>query len=182
MIKKIYIFFSVILLIYMIWPGPSKISDFAALPDSDKSTLEGDTIQIPNVSAYFSDKYREFVVPFYRENYRKNSYFLFPPLAINHPPEYAWIAIKKHTDATYIEELVYPLRDSLYVNGFEPFYPDGSDKFWGSAKFEENGQLWFTKTTLRFYSSNIFIRFMVWLGIVVSILFIYKTGKGVVKI
>lgn len=177
--KKIYIVFSFLLLIYMLWPGPSKISDFKALPNSDKSTLEGDTIQIPNVSAYFSNNFREFVVPFYSANYREKSHFPFPPLKINRPPEYSWTAIKKHTDSTYLEELVYPLRDSLYVNGYEPFYSDGSPKFWGSTKFEVNGHTWFTKTTLRFYPANYLVRIIVWLGIIISICFIYKLGKKI---
>lgn len=182
MIKKIYIAFSVLFLIYMIWPSPSRISDFNALPDSAKSTLEGDTIQIPNVSAYFSDNFRENVVPFYRSNYINKSFFILPPITINHPPEYSWIAIKRHTDSTYIEELVYPLRDSLYVNGFEPFYSDGTEKFWGSTKFEEGGRLWFTKTTLRYYPSNVFIRIIVWAGVVCSICILYKTGKEIIKV
>lgn len=181
MIKKIYIAFSVLFLVYMIWPSPGKVSDFAPLPNSDKSTLEGDTIQIPNVSAYFSDNFRDFAVSFYRDIYQNKTFLFLPPLTINHPPEYSWVAIKRHTDSTYIEELVYPLRDSLYVNGFEPFYSDGSEKFWGSTKFEEGGNLWFTKTTLRYYPSNVFIRLIVWVGVLASIFALYKTSKEVMK-
>lgn len=179
MMKKTYITFSILLLIYMIWPGPNKISDFKPLPNSTKSKLEGDTIQIPNVAGYFSDNFREFVVPFYLKNYQKLSYLPFPPLKLNRPPEYSWIAIKRHTDSTYIEELVYPLRDSLYVNGFEPFYSDGNPKFWGATKFEVDGQSWFTKTTLRFYPSNPFVRIVVWLGIVTSTYWLYKIGRKI---
>lgn len=182
MIKAIFLIFSGILFIYMMWPGLGKISNFKPLPNSDKSTLEGDTIQIPNVSAYFSNNFRDFVVSFYLKNYQEKSYFPFPPLRLNHPPEYSWTAIKKHTDSTYIEELVYPLRDSLYVNGFEPFYSDGTPKFWGSTSFEVDGHSWFTKTTLRFYPSNPLIRIFVWFGISLSIFWIYKLGKNILKL
>jgi len=163
----------------MLLPGPKKISDFKALPDSDKSTLEGDTIQIPNVSAYFSNNFRNFVVPFYLKNYQKKTFLPFPPLKLNHPPEYSWNVIKRHTDSTYLEEFVYPLRDSLYVNGFEPFYEDGSPKFWGSTKLNEGSHLWYTKTTLRFYPSSLLVRFLVWLGIICSILMLYKIGRKI---
>ncbi len=163
----------------MLWPGPSKISDFYALPNSEKSTLEGDTIQIPNVSGYFSNNYRESVVPFYSENYQSKMHFPLPPLKLNHPPEFSWTAIKRHTDTTYLEELVYPLRDSLYVNGFEPFYSDGSSKFWGATKFEIGKNAWFTKVTLRYYPSNFFVRFLVWFGICLSIFWIYKLGRKI---
>lgn len=163
----------------MLWPGPGKISEFSPLPDSSKSQLEGDTIQIPNVAGYFSDNYREFVVPFYLKNYQNLSKLPFPPLKLNRPPEYSWIAIKKHTDSTYLEELVYPLRNSLYVNGFEPFYSDGSPRFWGSTTFEVDGHSWHTKATLRFYPSSAVARIIVWLGIISSIFFIYKLGRRI---
>ena len=178
--KRIYRIFCIVLLIYMLWPTPSKISDFPSLPNSDKSTLSGDTVQIPNVAGYFSNNYREFVVPFYSKAYQNKTHLPFPPLNLNHPPEFSWLTIKKHTDSTYLEELVYPLRDSLYVNGFEPFYSDGTPKFWGSTKFEEMGKEWFTKTTIRFYPANIIVRFLVWLGIVTSLLLLFKVARKII--
>src|SRR3989344_1358789 len=169
--KKIFPIFSLLLLIYMLWPGPGKISDFSALPNSDKSKLAGDNIaQVSNVAGYFSNNFREFVVPFYTDNYQDLGHFPFPPLRLNHPPEYSWLTIKKHTDSTYLEELVYPLRDSLYINGFEPFYEDSSPKFWGATKFEVEGHNWLTKVTIRYYPSNVFVRFLVWVGITLSTL------------
>ncbi|MBI3103821.1 hypothetical protein HYZ05_02690 [Candidatus Daviesbacteria bacterium] len=177
---SIFLLFSFLLFIYMVWPSPSAIADFKSLPNSQKSRLEGDTIQIPNVAAYFSNHYREFVVPFYAKNYRLKVNLPIPPLRLNHPPEFSWITIKKHTDSTYLEELVYPLRDSLFVNGYEPFYPDGSPKFWGSTKFEVDGNLWETKTTLRFYHSSIWIRLLVWFGITLSIFLLYKMTKKII--
>lgn len=177
--KRVFIIFSILLLLYIVWPGPSKISDFKPLPSSFKSTLEGDTVQIPNVAAYFSNNYREYVVEYYRKNYQQNLLFPFPPLRLNHPPEYSWNVIKKHTDSTYLEELIYPLRDSLYVNGFEPFYEDGSPKFWGSVQFNEGNNLWYTKTTLRFYPSRITVKVLVWLGIISSVYLLAKTGKKI---
>lgn len=178
--KKAFIVFSILSLIYLIMPGPKQISDFKPLPNSAKSSLEGDTIQIPNVSAYFSNIYRNFVVSFYLADYRQKTYLLFPPLKLNHPPEYSWKAIKRHTDSTYLEEFVYPLRDSLYVNGFEPFDEDGKPKFWGSKKLNEGENLWYTKTTLRFYPSSIFVRLIVWFGIWLAILFLYKLGRKII--
>ncbi len=177
--KKIYIIFSLFLFVYMLWPGPGKISDFKALPDSTKSKLEGDTIQIPNVSAYLSNNFRDFVVPFYLEYYQNLTKLPFAPMQLNHPPEFSWTAIKKHTDSTYLVELTYPLRDSLFVNGFEPFYENGEPKYWGAVKFEEGGQNFFTKTTLRFYQSPIWAKLLTWLGITLSIFLIFRLGKNI---
>lgn len=176
----IFFLLSLALLIYMVFPGLSSISDFKALPNSQKSRLEGDTIQIPNVSAYFSDNYRDFIIPLYSKNYQSKTWFPFFPLRLNHPPEFSWTAIKKHTDSTYLEELVYPLRDSLYINGYEPFYSDGKPKFWGSTKFDVDGNLWETKTTLRFYPSITWVRFFVWFGISLSTFLLFVMSKKII--
>ncbi|MDP3732997.1 MAG: hypothetical protein Q8Q91_00505 [Candidatus Daviesbacteria bacterium] len=179
MIKKFFIIFSGLLLIYMIWPGPGRIDQFPVLPFSEKSKLEGDTVQIPNVSAYFSNNFRDLVIPFYAGFYQNLTKFPFPPLRLNYPPEVSWIAIKKHTDSTYLEEFIYPLRDSLYVNGFEPFEENGEPKYWGATKFEIGKNSWFTKTTLRFYPSSIWTRFLTWFGITLSLFLIYRLGKNI---
>ncbi len=177
--KKIFVIFSALLFIYMLVPGPSKISDFKILPNSDKSTLAGDTVQIPNVVGYFSNNYRTMVTSFYFDNYRQLTFLPFPPIKLNHPPEYSWNVIKKHTDSTYFEEFVYPLRDSFFVNGFEPFYEDGTPKFWGSTRLNEGQNLWYTKITLRFFPSQFLVRVLAWLGISTSIFFLYKLGKRI---
>lgn len=164
----------------MMWPGPNKISDFTGLPNSDKSKLAGDNIeQVPNVAGYFSNNYREFVVPFYLKMYQALAKSPIPPLRLNHPPEYSWTVIKMHTDSTYLEELTYPLRDSIYINGFEPFYADSTPKFWGAAKFDVEGHSWFTKVTVRFYPSPIWVRILVWLGISSSLFLLFKLGKKI---
>ncbi len=165
----------------MIMPGPSKISDFKALPKSDKSSLAGDNIaQVSNVAGYFSNNYRKFVADYYLKNYQDKTWLFFPPLRLNHPPEYSWKVIKVNTDSTYLEEFVYPLRDSIYINGFEPFYEDKTPKYWGASQFGENGNSWFTKTTLRFYPSNLAVRLLVWSGISFSILMLYRLGKRII--
>lgn len=178
---KIYTSLSLLLLLYMLWPGPTNISQFKSLPNSAKSTLEGDTIQIPNIAAYFSNQFRPFVIPFYLKNYQQNSHLPFPPLRLNHPPEYSWSVIKKPTDTTYLEELIYPLRDSIFINGFETFRPDGTPIFWSVPKLEQNGKEWFTKVTLRFYPSNILVKILIWFGIIYSISSIFRLGKKIVK-
>ena len=165
----------------MMWPGPSSINQFNALPDSEKSKLEGDTVQIPNVAAYFSNNFRDFVIPFYFKNYQGVSRLPFPPLVLNHPPEYSWVVINVNTDTTYLEEFVYPLRDSLFVNGFETYRPDGTPVFWGAPELTESTKSWYTKTKLRYYPSNILVRSLVWFGIVVSILAIYRLGRKIAK-
>ena len=163
----------------MVWPGPTTIAQFPPLPNAEKSKLEGDTIQVSNVSAYFSDNFREFATNFYRKNYQTLSGFPFPPITLNHPPEYSWNVIKRHTDSTYLEEFVYPLRDSIYVNGLELFYQDGTPKFWGITKFELGEKKYFTKVTLRFFPSQLLPRILVWIGIIISLVFLFSLAKKI---
>lgn len=172
----------VLFLIYLLLPGPASINDFPPLPNSFKSQLSGDTVQVPNVKAYFSDNYRTFAVKYYYDIFRKKSWIPFPPLKINHPPEYAVDYIKKETQSTYLEEYYYPLRDSLFVNGMEPFLENGESRYEGAIKFGKyDGKDYFTKVTLRYYPSPLTTRVLVWLGINVCIFLIIKVAKRVIK-
>lgn len=178
--KNLYLGFCILFLIYLIWPGPSKISDFKDLPNSVKSKLDGDVWQVPNVAGYFSNNYRDFTVTYYLKLYKGMVKLPFLPIRLNYPPEFAFKAIKVQTDSTYLEELVYPMRDSLFVNGMEPFYPDGQSKYWGSTKFSADGKEWDTKATIRYYQSSLWARFIVWLGVCISILMTYKLGRRII--
>lgn len=180
MAKIIFVFFSIILLIYLLMPGPSSIKNFPPLPDSSKSTLEGDTIQVPNVSAYFTDNFRSFATNYYKEIYKNQTFIPFLLIRLNYPPEYAFSLIIDQTRSTYLEEYVYPLRGSLFVNGYEPFYENGKPKFWGSVKADEQNNIYSNKVTLRYYPSPLWVRLIVWIGIMTSIILIYKTSRRII--
>lgn len=180
MLKIPFILFGLLFLIYLILPGPTSIDDFPALPNSTKSTLEGDTIQMPNISAYFSNNYREFSVPFYNQHFRQKTMLPFSPFRLNYPPEFAFIGIKDQTQATFLEESFYPLRDSLFIAGLEPFYKDGRVKYDGANKFIIGNQLLDTKVTLRYYPSHIIVRILVWFGIMAAIFFTWRIGKRII--
>lgn len=176
-----YTVVSVSLLVYMLMPGPKSISDFPSLPNSIKSTLEGDTIQVPNISAYFSDNFRGSVIPFYINAYQNKTLFPFSPLRLNYPPEDAYKAIKDQTKSTFLEELTYPLRDSLFINGLEPVDEEGLPRYLGGGKFEVDDKLLSTKITLRYYPSSISVRIVTWLGINLSFLILVSLSRKVFK-
>ncbi|MDD4937818.1 MAG: hypothetical protein PHX34_02255 [Candidatus Shapirobacteria bacterium] len=114
MLKKIlisiFIIFNVLAILYLISPTP-KLPD---LSNSVKSDLPGDTIQIPNVSGYFTNMTRTEVMNFYKSYY----YGLFK-INLNHPPEKAKEIIVDTIPSYYFEEFILPFKESLYVNGFE---------------------------------------------------------------
>lgn len=178
-LKIVLIILSILFLIYMLLPGSGSIADFPALPDSIKSNLEGDTIQVPNVSAYFSNNYRDFVIPYYYESYKEGTSVPFGPVRLNYPPEFAFTAIKDQTQSTYLEEFVYPLKDSLFVNGLEPVEKNGNPRYVGGGRFEIDGRFIDTKVTLRFYPSSIPVRILVWFGINVSVIVLFMMSKKI---
>jgi len=114
MIKKvtliILIIFNVLAVIYLISPTPV----LPNLDNSAKSDLPGDTIQITNVSGYFTNLSRDEVMNFYKKYYQ--GLFL---INLNHPPEKAKEIIVDTIPSYYLEELILPFKESLYINGFE---------------------------------------------------------------
>ncbi len=165
----------------MLMPGASSINHFPLLPNSSKSTLAGDTLQVPNIVGYFSNNYRQFVTSFYQTALQDTTPLPFKPIRLNYPPEFAFTAIKDQTQSTYLEEYAYPLRDSIFINGLEPFYADGQPKYWGAHQSDINGTLYDTKVTLRYYSSSGLTRILVWMGISISMVLLWILSKRIIK-
>lgn len=169
------------LLIYLVLPGPSSIDSFPGLPGSLKSIEPGDTVQVSNVAAYYSQLYRNDVVSFYRTQYQNQTAEFLSPLRLNYPPEFAYTAIKDQTRSTYLEELVYPMRDSIFINGFEPFYEDNRPKYRGATDIIVDGAFFNTKTTLHYYGSPIWARVVVWAGINLAVFGLWIVGKKIFR-
>ncbi len=102
--------FNFLFLLYLVKPAP-QIPD---LPNSLKSDLPGDTIQIPNVKGYFTNMSRTEVINFY-----KSVYGSFTRIIVNHPPEKSKEVFVDTMQSYYLEEFVIPFKESLYINGFE---------------------------------------------------------------
>ena len=183
--KRIFFPFFVLLslsfLVYLLLPGASSIDDFPPPPDSQKSTLAGDTWQEPTLKAYYSDNFRDFVVPFYKNSYEGKSIIFFPAMKLNYPPEFAFTAIKDQTKSTYLEEVTYPFRDSLFINGFEPFLSDGTPRYDGATKMGNDGQQYLTKVVIRYYPSSISSRIVFWFLVNLSFVLLYRISIFVFK-
>ncbi len=166
MLKKIWLFLGLLVSVYLLIPGPKFPPP--DLPESLKSDEPGDTVQLINVSAYFTDSEREKVIAFYQDYFSRSSFLdiPLPVIRLNHPPEYAKQVIKDTMQTYYFEELVHPFRESLYVNGFEW----ERDVFTAPEKREKNrifiaDRIWKAKVTLRWFPSNLILRVLVfWAG------------------
>jgi hypothetical protein len=181
MIKILFAILSCAFLIYLLVPGPLSINDFPDLPNSKRSTLEGDTVQVPNVKAFFSNNYRDYSTKLYKKAFKDKNSLPFDPISLNYPPEFAFTAIKDQTESTFLEEYVYPFRDSIYINGLEPFDNINKKPRFNGATFvyEDGEKKYETKVTLRYYPSPIWARIVVWLGLNISIVALWTVGKKV---
>ena len=109
-IKIFLIIFNLLALLYLLSPTP-QLKD---LPDSTRSQEPGDTVQMKNVSGYYTNLSRTEVINFYRSIY-------YGPFLIrlNHPPELAKTIFRDTMKSYYLEEFHLPLKESIYINGYE---------------------------------------------------------------
>lgn len=173
-------------LLYLIWPGPGSINDIHAIPDSKKSDEPGDTVQVGNLSAYFSLYKRDFITDFY---YKDFSYLnilgiKIPAIRFNHPVEQAKISVRDQIQTTYIEEYSYPLRDSLFVNGYDKDVWNKLNHIRSDKNNEVlviNGEIFNSKTTIRYYSSPILLRIIIYIGIWIVSIKLFKVSLQALK-
>lgn len=124
--KFLSVTFLILGTIYLLLPSPSTFPD---LPGAVKSIEPGDTTQIANVSAYYTDMARKDVVDFYFNCFSRSPFLNIPLITykLNHPPERIREVLRDTQQSTYVEEIVHPFRESVFVNGFEwdndPFTP-----------------------------------------------------------
>lgn len=114
MLKKtfpfILVFINALSLAYLLIPTPT----LRDLPGSAKSNEPGDTVQLKNVSAYYTNLSRTEVINFYKSVYTS-------PILIrlNHPPELAKTIFRDTMQSYYLEEFSLPFKESLFINGYE---------------------------------------------------------------
>lgn len=155
--KSLFIWLSLglIFTLYLIIPEPQLPPK--DLPDSPKSDLNDDTRHMENVIAYYTNRYRADVMPYYLDQ-MDNSPLLnlhLPNIVINHPPEYAETVYFDTKQSYYLEEIIHPFKSSLFVNGYEW----ENDVFTSKASRKQyvqefEGVVYNSKVTLRWVNSN----------------------------
>lgn len=146
--KIIYLIFSIAFLFYIAIPAPAFPSQ---APDTLKSVEPGD-LEDSLRPSYFTDFDREESIEYYTQNFSKSPFLdiHLPTLRLNYPPEDAAVYIKELTRSTFLEELVHPFRESLFVNGF------GAQEAKDAIVIGD--RLWNLKLTIKYYQSSVFVR------------------------
>jgi hypothetical protein len=122
---------------YLAFPGP-KFPD--PPPGSLQSQEPADTESVYR-KAYFTNQTREQLMAYYQGK------FYFPgQFRLNYPPEEAFNLIRDQTRSHFLEEIVHPGRESLFVNGFVPILP--------TDQINRNGVHYLNKITVRLIPSH----------------------------
>ena len=173
----LYIFISIIFLIYLALPN----IEFPKKSDYSLQSTEPADVESPYRRGYYNNETRDEVILFYRNEFDKIKVFNFtfnlPSIRLNYPPEDAQDLIRDQTRSTYLEEVVHPFRESLYINGFEP----SKD----SDAIIVNGNTYKQKLIVKLVSSSIFSRIIIgsfsiiifYLNILMWVIFIRKFLK-----
>jgi hypothetical protein len=146
--KIFFILFFSLLLIYVLIPAP----EFPNPPSDSIQSNEPADSETPLRRAYFTNLTREEVMKHYKDQFSKPTLFgiPLPTYSFNYPPEESQTIIRDQTRSTFLEEIVHPFRESIYVNGFEP-------KTQKDAIFIE-GRSWRQKLIIKYVGSMALVR------------------------
>lgn len=168
----LYIFCSVLLLLYVLLPAPHFPDP---LPESRESWEPADLESFLR-RGYYTDMDREDVIDHYMDEFNKSQFLSvpLPTLRLNYPPEEAQVIIRDQTRSTYLEELTHPFRESLYISGFEP--REHKDDIFVDGKY------WKQKIIVKYVPSLVFIRVVITLLLVVVLwMIIVSWRKSLIK-
>jgi hypothetical protein len=160
-LKILFALFSIFLLAYVSIPG----SDFPIPPPDALQSKEPADTETPLRRAYFTNYSREEIMTHYKKQ-SKLSYVL------SYGPEEAQGIIRDQTRSTYLEEIVSPLRESVFINGFEPKTQKDAINI--------EGKPWKQKVIVRFVPSTIYSRLLV-SGLTLALIFVLVREYSHVK-
>lgn len=163
--------FSGILVFYLLLPNPSFPEP---PPDALQSNEPADT-ETTLRRAYFTNFTREEVLVHYKNQLQKSAFLgvPLPTYRLNYPPEEAKTIIRDQTRSTFLEEIVHPLRESVFINGFEP--KDAKDTIFINDKY------WRQKIIVRFIPSSVVIRISVILVSLILATILFRNWMDSIK-
>lgn len=160
-VSKIFTFLiSIFLLIYILPPSP----EFPKPPSDFVQSFEPADTETLFRRGYYTNLSRAEVINHYEREFNKGFNVYTPRL--NYPPEDAPLLIRDQTKSTFLEEIAHPLRESLYINGFEPKTEEYAQYYKG-IRYNQ-------KIIIRYVPSPVWIRILVLVLIVVSSYFLIK--------
>lgn len=168
-LKLIFVILCFTFLFYLSLPSP----DFPQPPPDSIQSHEPADSETPLRRAYFTNYTRAQVLEWYESQLRTSSFLnlKMPTYRLNYGPEESQLIIRDQTRSTFLEEIVHPFRESVYVNGFEPTDPK-------DVIFIE-GKNWRQKIIIRYVPSALVVRLLSFVGIVASVIILFRGWKAV---
>lgn len=161
------------LFIYLLLPAPP----FPQKPTDSIQSLEAGDVETPLRRAYLTNLTRQEVLDFYTGQMQKVANIPLPTYRLNYPPEESQTLIRDQTRSTFLEEIVHPFRESVFVNGFEPKLDKDQIVYRGTTYRQQ--------IKIKYVPSSIFVRVPLILGAMALLYFLFlelgKTGKSLIK-
>lgn len=145
LVKIVFALFGICLLVYLVWPAPH-FPD--TLWDYTSSTEPADK-ETPLRRGYYTNLTREQLMSHYAKEFGWGE-------RLNYPPEEAQTIIRDQTKATFLEEVVHPMRESIFVAGNELGPNQGF--------FVVDGKEFKQKVIVKYVPSNVFTRVLIGLS------------------
>lgn len=166
--------------VYLCLPTP-------ATPDlsiADRSDEPGDTWQHPEQKGFYTNMTRAQVLGEMQSKFViKLNGFNLPSYRLNYRPEESYEFVRDQVPSNYLEEIVYPMRDSLFVNGWEPknapINRNIEPKLIPGILYKENYYL--SKVTIRPQTSSVVARLLIWTLIFPATFLVYKSIEKTIK-
>lgn len=150
LLKIFYLFVSAAFLVYLSLPAQG----FPSPPPGAAQSDEPADTETPLRRAYFTDLNRQQIMAHYKAQFSN----LFT-LSLNYPPEEAQTIIRDQTRSSYLEELVHPFRESVFVSGFIPKVRKDAIIIGGKEYYQ--------KITVRYVPSSLVVRIVY--GLLISL-------------
>lgn len=165
---------------YLILPSPS----VPVVPGGALSDEPGDTWQNPSQVAYYTNLRRSDLLGDLSQQYSKNlGLFSILHYRLNYPPEEAQILVRDQLKSYYLEEVVHPLRESVFINGWEPdkapVLKTVDDRLSNVMTFK--GEIYLNKITLKPNQSHLWARILVWTLIFPAIFLVLSSFRFSLK-
>lgn len=162
--KFILLVFVILFSLYLFLPAPS----FPNPPSDSLQSNEPGDIESRLRRSYFTNFSREEVIRQYVDEFSKSRILSLPlpSYKLNYPPEEAQTKIRDQARSTFLEEIVHPFRESIFVNGFEP--KDPKDAIFIAER------PWRQKITVRYYPSSVISRIVAMILIVIGTWYLLK--------
>ena len=144
--------------------------NFPTQPPGAVQSKEPADTETPLRRAYFTDYTRAQVIDWYLTQFKHSTFhnIALPTELLNYPPENSATIIRDQTRSTFLQEIVHPFRENVFINGYEPSSTDYENRI------VINGVHYRQKIIIRYVPSSLVLRLLITLLTLASIPVVYS--------